>query len=222
MTKLIPNVLAISDLHIPFEHKNALNFVTKVYEKYNCNEVVFMGDLFDVYSLSKYTKTPSSYNVTDEFKLSKKKVKQWTKEFPVAKCLLGNHEIRINKKLTEGGIPKEFIKSFNELWELPKEWIWQYEFEINNIHYLHGNRDGMYSHVNIARDMRVSVVTGHTHTSGGCHYLSNYDSTIFALNVGCLINTNSYAFNYCLEQSRKHVLGCGVVLKDHPIFIPMR
>lgn len=222
MTKPIPNVLIVSDLHIPFEHKNALKFVSNTYKNYNCNEIVFIGDVFDVYSLSKYTKSPSSYNVIDEFNLSIKKIKEWSKEFPIAKCVLGNHEIRINKKLTENGIPKEFIKTFNELWELPNTWKWKYEFIINNIHYLHGNRDGMYSHVNIARDIRESVVTGHTHSSGGTHFLSNFSNTIFAMNVGCLINKDSYAFNYSGEQSRKQVLGCGVVLNNFPIFIPFK
>ena len=130
--------------------------------------------------------------------------------------------MRINKKLTEGGIPKEFIKSFNDIWDLPNTWKWGYEFNINNHIYMHGNRDGIYSHVNIARDIRKSVITGHTHTSGGVHFMSSPTDTIFALNVGCLVDADKYAFNYCLEQSRKHVLGCGVILKDHPIFIPMR
>jgi predicted phosphodiesterase len=217
----LPRVLAVSDLHIPFEHKDAFKFIKHNYNEYDCNEIVFMGDMFDVYSISRYTKSPDSLNVSDEFKRAKDSVKTWVKEFPKAKCLIGNHEARINKRLTENGIPREFIKSFNELFGLPKEWIWGHEFIINDVHYLHGNRDGIYSHVNIARDMRRSVVTGHTHTSGGIHYLSNYADCIFALNVGCLIDQTTYAFNYSAEQSRKAVLGSGIVINNIPHFIPL-
>src|SRR5574343_1995749 len=93
------NVLVISDLHIPFENKDALSFCLDVYHKYKCDDVVSIGDLFDVYSLSRYTKSPSGFNVTDEFKTAKEKIKQWVKYFPKITCLVGNHEARINKKL---------------------------------------------------------------------------------------------------------------------------
>lgn len=224
MTKPIThNVLVISDLHIPFEHPQALNFISHVQHDYCCDEIVSIGDMFDVYSLSKYIKTPDSYTATDEFKKSREKIQLWANEFPEMKCVLGNHEERINKRLTEGGIPKEFIKTFNEIWGLPSTWKWNYEFIINNIHYVHGNRDGMYNYVNIARDVRESVVCGHTHTSAGIHYMANYDKPIFAMGVGCLINQKTYAFNYSSEQTRRAVLSCGVVIGGKfPILIPMQ
>ena len=217
----VNNVLAISDLHIPFENKYALEFVVDIYKKYNCNRVVFMGDIFDCYSLSRYTKSPSSLNASDEFEEAKNKAKLWTKAFPEADCIVGNHEARINKKFTENGIPKAFLKSFNELFGLPDTWHWSNEVIIDDTHYIHGNRDGMFSHVNIARDSRASTVTAHTHTSAGTHFLSNFDSTIFALNCGCLIDQKTYAFAYSAEQSRKAVLGTGIVLNNLPSFIPM-
>lgn len=215
------NVLAISDLHIPFENEHALEFVKDIYKKYDCNRVVFMGDVFDVYSLSRYTKSPSSMNVIDEFKESKEKIKHWIKVFPDADCLLGNHEIRINKKLSEGGIPREFVKSFNELFGLPYTWNWHNEIEINGATYLHGDRSGQLSHISLCKDMRKSIICAHTHFSAGIQYFTNSDSTIFALNCGCMINFNTYAFSYASSQAKKPVLGTGVVLGDLPIFIPM-
>ena len=215
------NVLTISDLHIPFENKYALEFVKDIYKKYNCNKVVALGDIFDIYSLSRYTKSPSSMNVVDEFEESKQKIKEWVTAFPTMECIIGNHEARLNKKLSESGIPKEFVKSFNELFGLPDTWKWYNEFTINDVTYLHGDRSGALSYISICKDMRKSIVCAHTHFSAGIQYLTNSDSTIFALNCGCMIDFNSYAFSYASSQAKKPVLGTGVVLGNLPIFIPM-
>ena len=50
-------VLVIGDVHAPFERKDYLQFCKDTYKKYNCNTVVFIGDIID----SHY----SSYHETD-------------------------------------------------------------------------------------------------------------------------------------------------------------
>ena len=56
--KSIENVLVIGDIHAPFElGKGYLQFCKDTYKEYNCNRVVFIGDIIDNHY--------SSYHETD-------------------------------------------------------------------------------------------------------------------------------------------------------------
>ena len=41
------NILVIGDLHSPFIRKGYLEHCQKIYDKYNCNKVIFIGDIVD-------------------------------------------------------------------------------------------------------------------------------------------------------------------------------
>ena len=45
--KIVNNILVVGDLHEPFTRKGYLEFCKSIYYKYNCNEVVFIGDIID-------------------------------------------------------------------------------------------------------------------------------------------------------------------------------
>ena len=45
-------VLVIGDLHLPFVKDGYLEFCIWVYKKYNCTEVVFIGDILDNHASS--------------------------------------------------------------------------------------------------------------------------------------------------------------------------
>jgi len=68
-----------------------------------------------------------------------------------------------------------------------------------------------------------STVFGHFHSFAGIQYLSSTEmGTHFGMNVGCLIDQTQYAFKYGAKLKQRPVLGCGVVVKGVPHFIPMR
>jgi hypothetical protein len=217
------NVLYIPDLHIPFEHRDALRFVCKVRDKYKCDTIIQGGDLFDNYAWSRYIKDPDSLTPRREFNISKARIKYWVKEFPVMTITTGNHCIRLMKKLKEVGIPADMIKqSFNDLWGVPDTWKWVDRYKFDGILYIHGAKSGEYAHVNNAKDMRCNTISCHTHSSGGIHFLANYEKNIFGMNGGCLVNDKTYAFYYANEFTRRPVLGCGVVIDGYPQFIPLK
>ena len=95
--------------------------------------------------------------------------------------------------------------------------------EIDNVLYIHGTgKSGVNASVSFMTDYRQSVVSGHTHSSGGVNYRASYKDLTFALNVGALINTNHIAFHYGRHFSKKPTLGCGIVVDGkHGFFIPM-
>lgn len=215
----------IPDLHLPFNHKNALEFLTEVSNRFKCNTTIILGDIFDQYTMSRYAKDPEANNVKVEFTQAKNEVKKFIKKFPNAVCLFGNHDVRIMKRLREANIPPNMIiPTFNQLYDLPKTWSWTNRVKKNEVVYLHGSKTGPYAHFNTAKEFRCSTVIGHTHSTGAVQYSSSFEDTIFGMNAGCLIDDTTYAFYYANEMANRPVLGCGVVLDDGklPIFVPMK
>lgn len=216
------NILCIPDTHIPFQHKNALKFTCKVRDKYKIDRVVFMGDLTDQYSLSRYAKDPDALTTTHEFDLSKKEISRWIKEFPKAQVVIGNHESRIVKRLADVGIPSNLLfKTFNELWDIPKTWVWDHEVFLDGITFIHGVKSGPNAHILTAKDYRTSTVVAHTHSTLAVNWMSGPTDSIFAMNSGCLIDERAMAFKYASEMTSRPVLGCGVIIDGNPIVIKM-
>ena len=76
--------------------------------------------------------------------------------------------------------------------------------------------------LNTAILKRCSYVQGHTHSNAAVMYSSNYNSTIFGMNVGWLGDEGSLAVRYAKYAVKKGVLGCGVIYSgEHAEFIPM-
>jgi hypothetical protein len=216
------NVLHIPDLHSPFIHKYALQFVKDIYHQYHCDTVVFGGDIFDNYSWSKYPTDPNKLTGRSEFQRAKRQIKGWVEAFPVAKITTGNHDVRLFKRLKEARVPENMvISNFNELWNLPNTWQWSDRVTIDGIIYMHGSRSGESAHTNNAKDNRRSTVSCHTHSTAGIAYMANTNDTIFGMNTGCLVNDKEIGFAYANELTRRPVLGCGVILDGFPIIIPL-
>jgi metallophosphoesterase superfamily enzyme len=217
------NILVIPDLHIPFEHPKALKFVSDIKKEYDCKKIIQIGDLTDQYCFSRYVHDPDSMKTRDEIKISKKKIRSWVKEFPELIITTGNHCVRIQKRIREIGIPPDVVlHTINDIFDMPKTWIWIPEYTYQNITYLHGCKTGEYAHINTAKDYRHSVVIGHTHATLGVSWATGINDKIFGANCGCLIDPNTYAFYYAREMTRRPTLGCIVMLNGKiPLPIPM-
>lgn len=215
-------VLVIPDLHIPFVHKKALDFCCRLRDKYKCDTIVQLGDLFDQYAVSRYPKDPDAMTTREEFTKSNIIASRWVKEFPKMTITIGNHCVRLFKRIRDAGIPSNMlIKSFNTLWNLPDTWKWVDRFKKDGVTFIHGAKSGEYAHANTARDNRCNTVIGHTHSTGGVHYTSSFENTIFGMNCGCLIDDKTYAFAYANELTRRPVLGAGIVIDGKPTWEAM-
>ena len=213
-------VLAIPDLHIPFERPEALKFCKGVYKKWGCDTVVFLGDVLDQYCFSRYTKDPDAMGAASEFTKAKKALSKWFKAFPVAHLVMGNHDLRVYKRAIESSIPKWFMKDMREVLDIPDEWEIEREFEIDNILYRHG--EGLTANARQAiHKVGQSVVYGHVHKAA-IAFGANQRESLFAMAAGCLIDDDRYAFEYAKYALEKSFLGCGVVVKGRqPIFVPL-
>jgi len=221
-------ILAISDTQIPFEHKDALDFachIRKIFAPDPKNveiTYVHVGDEVDQHTLGKYCADPNGRSGGDELKEAIHHLKDWYREFPSMHVCESNHTYRIYKKAFGAGIPQEFIRSIQEVYEAPDKWNWAEQWIIDNILFEHGEYvSGKTAALQAAMENRISTVIGHQHTWGGVVYSNSIVNQIFGLNTGCLIDVDLYAFKYGRKFRKKPTLGMGVIFNGVPMFVPM-
>lgn len=197
-------VLVIGDIHCPFEKEGYLEFCQKAYKDFNCNKVVFIGDIIDNHFASFHTSDPDGYGAGEELMRAVDRISKWHEAFPIATVIWGNHDRLIMRKAFEGGIPKLWIKEYKEVLSTPY-WDFQFEVDIDNITYVHG--EGSTARTKAKNDSK-SVVQGHRHSEGYCEWVNNQ---VFAMQVGCGIDDQQYAFAYA-KAGKKSIISCGVVL----------
>lgn len=224
------NYLFVSDTQLPFEAENALKFCKAVQREFfiHPNNVYHVGDEVDQVMGSLYKKDiDGSYTANQEIAECKKRLKQWYAAFPKMKLATSNHGMRWARKAFEAEIPQQMIRSYQELLEAPKEWVWKDAWQINAEHrkikMFHGmGYGGMYAYRTAALDHGQCVVFGHLHSNAGIAHLETASQSIWGMNVGCLIDREAYAFNYGKYNRFKPWLGAGVVVDGGltPILIP--
>ncbi len=216
------NVLVIGDLHEPFSLKGYLEFCREQQEKWDCGTVVQIGDLIDGHAWSRFDSDPDGLSVGDELEECISRLKRLWKLFPEGYCTLGNHDTRIMSKAFSSGLSKRFLKEYSEIIEAPKGWQFALEFNIGGNLYTHGTgTSGQYAAFNRAKDSRRNTIMGHVHTSSFVRHASNGISDLWAMQVGCGVDDNTYAFEYGKVLPNRSVINCGVVLNHNtPILIP--
>jgi metallophosphoesterase superfamily enzyme len=213
------NVLVIGDLHEPFCLEGYLEHCVETYHKYKCNKVVFIGDVIDNHYSSYHETDSNGMGGSDELDFAIQKIAKWYKAFPDADVTIGNHDRIIMRKAQTSSIPSKWIKQYKDVLETPN-WNFTEEVIYNNVRYVHGDKSSK-ARTAAKRDM-MSTVTGHFHTDLYVEWMFGKTRAIFAMGVGCGINSKSYAMGY-MQGGKKEAVACGVVLNNGqtPITIPM-
>lgn len=217
------NVLIIGDTHEPFCKDGYLEHCLKVQKDYNCGTVIHIGDLVDNHAVSYHDHDPDGKSPNEEYVEALTNCKKWYNAFPEVLICIGNHDRLPFRKAYTAGLPKNWLKSYQEMFNSPKGWKWDFVHKVNGVIYQHGTGlSGEMASVNACRENRQSTVIGHLHTVSNIRFLASYKDLIFGMSVGCGIDHTKYAFAYGKENTRKPVLGCGVVIGGKlPINIPM-
>ena len=217
------NVLVIGDPHEPFTKEGYLEFCRKIQEEYDCGTVIHIGDAVDNHAISYHEKDPEGMSAGDEFNLALERMKRWYYTFPNVKVCIGNHDALPFRKAFSAGLPKTWLKTYQELLQSPPTWEWDFVHQVNGVIYQHGTgMSGEMAAINAARENRQSTVIGHLHTVMNTRFLASYKDLIFGVTVGCGIDHEKYAFAYGKQNTRKPVVACAVILDGKlPINIPM-
>ena len=207
LTKKESRILVIGDLHEPFCLDKYLDFCKSIYAKHNCNRVIFIGDVIDSHFSSYHETDPDGMGAGSELELAIKKLSKWYKAFPKADVTIGNHDRIVYRKGFSGGIPKRWLKPFNEVLETPK-WNFIERIVIDGVQYVHG--EGGTARTKAKNDM-MSTVQGHTHTQAYTEWMVGQNFKIFGMQVGCGVDHEAYATAYA-RNYKKQAIGCGVVI----------
>ena len=210
-------ILIIGDTHCPFDLQTYLDFLVDTYRKFGCNKVIHIGDEVDHHYSSYHETDADGMGGGDELDFAKKRLARYYKVFPDVDVIIGNHSRLIMRKAQSGGIPREWIKEYNEVLGVPN-WKFHTELEVDGVLYAHG--EGGTARGKCKNDLQ-SVVQGHLHTQLYSEYIVGRKNRVFGMQVGCGIDHEQYAFGYA-KAGKKPAIGCGVVLGGkEAIAVPM-
>lgn len=217
------SILIISDMHIPYHHKDTIEFLQHLKEKYNPTRVICTGDEVDHHSLSYHDSDPDLSSAGDELKRVIPVVKELHRIFPKMDILDSNHGSLVWRKAKTHGIPRHYIKSYNEVLGVGDGWKWHFDLTVklpngNSCYFHHGKTNNV---TRLSQQMGMCAVQGHYHESFKVDYWGNSLALNWAMQVGCLINDDSYAFAYNNTNIKRPVLGCGLIIDGQPILEPM-
>ena len=205
----VRNVLVIGDLHEPFCLDAYLNFCYNAYLKYNCNQVIFIGDIIDNHYSSYHETNPDGLSGGNELELAIKKISKWYKTFSDAIVILGNHDRMVMRKAQTSDIPKKWIKSYKEVLEVPK-WKFMERYVQDGVQYIHG--EGGTARTKCRADM-MNTVQGHLHTQCYTELYVGQNYRVFGTQTGCGIDHESYAMAYA-KYGKKPAIGAVVVANN--------
>ena len=89
------------------------------------------------------------------------------------------------------------------------------EVYFDDVRYIHGDKSSN-ARTAAKRDM-VSTVSGHFHTQMYVEWFFGKFAALFAMQVGCGIDSKSYAMGY-MQGGKKEAIGCGIVIGGHTAF----
>lgn len=213
-----------SDMHAPFDHPNFPYFLQDTFKKFGVGRVVCLGDMMDSHAVSNHAIEPCALGAYSELDLAVQHMKVYATLFPEVQYITGNHDLRPERMAASVGMGSRYIKSVQELLELPDGWVCRGdEFIMDDVLYTHGiNCGGKDGALNKALSERMSVCIGHSHAFGGVKQNANKRDSVFGMNVGCGVNPEAYAFAYGKHSRNRETLGCGIVFNsEYAVFVPM-
>jgi predicted phosphodiesterase len=212
----LSTVLIIGDTHCPAMRPGYVPFLKSIERKYRPDRIVHIGDLVDWHAISYHEPNPDCRSAGDEYKITKRQVKELVKAFPKADLMIGNHDSLVHRKAASAGLPSAVIVPFAKQWDLP--WKVHHRFSellIDGVVYMHGEGrkgPGPVPAYNRAKVRFRSIVMGHWHSSAAAAWHPNREFRVFGLNVGTGVNYDALQMAYSKPIPEKPMLGCGVVI----------
>lgn len=213
----ISKVFIIPDTHFPFHNKKAYRKMMKIIRREKPNVVIQIGDLLDQYTFSKYSRSMSispEQDIRKGLMYADKMWKDIKKIVPRAKCyqLLGNHDVRIAKRISEKLPELAEVFDFTDLYQFKgvesldsdRDYL-----EIDGVVYVHGWLSKTIDH---AKYFNKPTVHGHRHRPA----IEFAQSDLWSMDVGYLADKESLPLNYTMSKHSKWTLACGMVDKGQP------
>lgn len=133
-----------------------------------------------------------------------------------------NHGSLVFRRAFKYGIPKSYLKNYNDFLQVGSGWKWHEDITLDTplgkVYFCHGKNADVWK---FAQSLGMSAVQGHYHSSYGCKWYGNSLGLYFGLQCGCLIDPKALAFKYNKLQKARPVIGTAVIINGIPILEPM-
>lgn len=220
-------ILVIGDTHFPYVDQAYLNKIYREIQEHRPAVVVQIGDLYDQYCFSRYSKSSDFTSPEDELAAGRKGAEEmWNKIrklVPKAKLfnLKGNHDLRISKRISEKLPELEGILApgLNDLYKFKGVYTVRderTETMIDGVMFIHGYLSKLGDH---AKKNLMSVVCGHSHV-GGAVFFSHRGQTLFELNVGYVADKEALPLQYGQQKMKNWTPGFGLLSKVDGVWRP--
>lgn len=217
-------ILLISDLHIPYHHQDAIAFLLHLKEKYKPTRVICLGDEVDGHALSFHDSDPDLPSAGDEIRQALPVIAELFKIFPKMDILESNHGSLVWRKAKVFGIPKHYIKSYNEVLGVDSGWKWSFDLTVDlpngqKCYMHHGKTSNI---IQLSQQMGMNATQGHYHETFKIDYWGNSTGLYWGMQCGCLIDDDKLAFNYNNVNIKRPIVGTGLIIDSMPVLEPMR
>ena len=215
-------ILVISDMHLPYQHKDSIKFLKEIKKEFKPDTTISIGDLLDQHALSFHDSSPELYSAGHELDKAKEYVKELESVFPKLIEVDSNHSSMIYRRALKHGLPRAYLKDYGDFLET-KKWKWVDDLTLTmsngqRCFFTHGRSADV---LKVSQTMGMSAVQGHYHTKFVISWWANPDNLFFGMNVGCLIDQKSMAFNYAKNFRTRFIIGCGIIIDGIPRLLPM-
>ena len=215
-------ILVISDMHLPYQHKDSIKFLKEIKKEFKPDTTISIGDLLDQHALSFHDSSPELYSAGHELDKAKEYVKELESIFPKLIEVDSNHSSMIYRRALKHGLPRAYLKEYGDFLET-KKWKWVDDLTLTmsngqRCFFTHGRSADV---LKVSQTMGMSAVQGHYHTKFVISWWANPDNLFFGMNVGCLIDQKSMAFNYAKNFRTRFIIGCGIIINGIPRLLPM-
>lgn len=221
-------VLIAGDLHLPFHDMGCLERFYLAVEEHKPTVIVQIGDLYDMYSHSKFPRSLDLMTPKQEVCEARQGAEAFwknVKQKASKKCrllqILGNHDERPSKRIAEKYGEIASLVGIDDLFKFPgveTSLDARAEVKIDDVIYTHGHFTGITG--KHAAFYSQSVVHGHSHR-GGVVYHKLHGRVIWELDVGHMADEGCEPLQYTPTKTTKWTQGYGLVDQFGPRFIPI-
>lgn len=211
-------VLIVGDTHFPWHHRGALSSLLELIAELNPDAIVQTGDLYDLFSFSKYPRSLNILTPNDELTQARLHAEFFWNEAhrlaPEAALyqLEGNHDQRAHKRALElFAAAEQFVEdgvrkliTFDHVDLVPGD----QKLEIDGVLYEHGYlKFGAHAAAN-----RQSTWCGHLHRGGVLFFPEMGE--VFEANAGWLGDLQAPCFGYAAQRRARPNTTLGVGVQD--------
>lgn len=219
-------VLIISDMHAPYNHPDALEFLAAIKNKYTPDMIIGIGDELDYQAMSFHDSDVDLPSAGQELELGQQFLREVEVLFPVMDLVESNHGSMAFRRAKAHGIPRHLMVSYRQAifgLEGGEGWNWHPRLTLT----LSNGEKCVFVHtagmdcLRNAEHLGMSLVQGHHHEKFEIRYSSNPEKLYFGMTVGCLIDDEALAFAYNKINLKRPLIGCAIIENGQPRLLPM-